>query len=188
MVVRCITIVLYRTTTGEKSMELEIETREREEEKERKRERKKNKIKKSQSKKPNIKTIKNTLRRYLHLAVRLEESYKLEDGSLVTTCFSCGAEIPFAQSTAGHFLPAGTYPNTRYWRENIHVQCVACNRFKHGNLIDYTMKMIERWGIDYVESLIKLAKAPTTKHKPDHYIQLAREWKNRANDLIKTVY
>jgi len=35
----------------------------------------------------------------------------------------------------------------------VHKQCVSCNRFKHGNLIEYRINLVKKIGIKKVEWL-----------------------------------
>ena len=42
---------------------------------------------------------------------------------------------------AGHFLSVGAYPNLRFNENNVHGQCVHCNRDKHGNVKEYDLRL-----------------------------------------------
>lgn len=67
-------------------------------------------------------------------------------------CVTCGDTKPWQQQQNGHFYTRGRYP-TRWDEDNCHIQCVACNVFKKGNYIAYTMYMIDRYGREYVDNL-----------------------------------
>ena len=44
---------------------------------------------------------------------------------------------------AGHFY-ATTYEGIRFHEDNVHGQCVPCNRNKHGNIHEYRKRITER--------------------------------------------
>jgi hypothetical protein len=62
-------------------------------------------------------------------------------------CISCGKPLN-GKFDAGHFWSVGSYPNLRYDPDNCFGQCVPCNQHKHGNLIEYQSRMIDRIGSD----------------------------------------
>jgi len=64
-------------------------------------------------------------------------------------CISCGSEIDHA----GHYFSAGHYSALRFEETNVHGQCLRCNNFMHGNLINYRFGLITRYGEDYVKEL-----------------------------------
>jgi hypothetical protein len=43
--------------------------------------------------------------------------------------------------------------STRFDLHNIHLSCVACNKWKNGNLIPYRKALIEKYGQEEVERL-----------------------------------
>jgi gamma-glutamylcyclotransferase (GGCT)/AIG2-like uncharacterized protein YtfP len=65
-------------------------------------------------------------------------------------CISCGK---YTTLQAGHFYSAGHYPALRYDEDNTWGQCLPCNYFRSGNLIEYEKNLRRRIGDDRVESL-----------------------------------
>jgi hypothetical protein len=57
-------------------------------------------------------------------------------------CISCGAEI----TEAGHYRSQGHYGSLRFNEINCNGQCSRCNRWLHGNLIEYRKGLISRYG------------------------------------------
>lgn len=51
-------------------------------------------------------------------------------------CISCNEAKPSGQMHAGHFY-AATFTATRWDERNVNGQCVGCNTFRHGNLLEY---------------------------------------------------
>jgi hypothetical protein len=70
-------------------------------------------------------------------------------------CISCGVELK-GKYDAGHYYPAGSYPNLRFNPNNVHGQCVHCNQHKHGNLQEYREGLIKRIGEKKLKELDEL--------------------------------
>ena len=62
-------------------------------------------------------------------------------------CFTCGG---FA-THAGHFIHKDALD---FDELNVHAQCVRCNLYLSGNLADYTIKMIDKYGRGKVDKLL----------------------------------
>jgi hypothetical protein len=67
-------------------------------------------------------------------------------------CISCGK---LSRLEAGHYIPISKSQKLRYDLRNIHGQCSYCNRFLYGNYKQYRIGLINRYGIEFVESLEK---------------------------------
>ena len=70
------------------------------------------------------------------------------------TCFTCGVKKPIKEMHAGHFVHGKTTP-VYFDVTNINCQCPKCNTYLSGNLIEYTVKMIAKYGqgkVDYLRS------------------------------------
>lgn len=74
-------------------------------------------------------------------------------------CISCQKDSDTWD--AGHYLSQGSSGYLRYEPKNVHKQCRSCNRFKHGNLIEYRINLIAKIG----ESAVKQLEADRTKTK-----------------------
>lgn len=70
-------------------------------------------------------------------------------------CISCGYVLNNGnrQVHAGHYIAQGKSSLLRYDERNIHAQCAQCNTFLHGNLAEYRINLIQRAGIETVETL-----------------------------------
>jgi hypothetical protein len=62
---------------------------------------------------------------------------------------------------AGHYFSSGGHKSITFDEDNVHGQCVACNQWKHGNLINYQLGIEQRIGADRLLDLH--AKAHQTK-------------------------
>lgn len=89
-------------------------------------------------------------------------------------CVTCGAVTE--NGHAGHFVPR-QYLATRWDVRNCHKQCVYCNVYRHGNLIEYTLFMQKRYGQSVIDELLQ-AKRQTVK--------LTREWLEERLNYFKS--
>lgn len=64
-------------------------------------------------------------------------------------CISCGGSVDHA----GHYFNQGQHSALRYHELNVNGQCVSCNTYKHGNLINYRKGLVNRYGWEVVEEL-----------------------------------
>lgn len=81
-------------------------------------------------------------------------------------CISCGQTKSIDQMHAGHFY-ARTFTATRWDEANVNGQCIGCNTFKHGNLLEYREGILDKYG--YCE----LNRLELLKNQP---IKLDRQW------------
>jgi hypothetical protein len=66
-------------------------------------------------------------------------------------CISCQGNC--GDWDAGHFWNQGSNGALRYNEDNVHKQGRGCNRFKHGNLLEYRINLIKKIGEDRVKWL-----------------------------------
>ena len=71
-------------------------------------------------------------------------------------CISCDCMMEGRKGDASHYFASGSNPALRFNEDNVHLSCVPCNQFKHGNLIEYGIRLPLRIGIERFESLAKL--------------------------------
>ena len=64
-------------------------------------------------------------------------------------CISCSASVDHA----GHYLSQGHHSALRFAEHNVNGQCVKCNTYLHGNLINYRKGLLRRYGSQVVEML-----------------------------------
>ena len=71
-------------------------------------------------------------------------------------CISCGARPEQKRGgtvDAGHYRSRGAAGHLRFNTNNIHAQCVKCNRHLSGNVVEYRINLIRRIGEDKVQQL-----------------------------------
>ena len=74
-------------------------------------------------------------------------------------CISCGKVC--GEWDAGHFWSQGASGILRFHPDNVHKQGTGCNRYKHGNLLEYRINLIKKIGqkrYDWLENNRKKTK------------------------------
>lgn len=66
-------------------------------------------------------------------------------------CISCGQFKD--KYHAGHFIAQGFSGFLRFNEDNCHKQCVGCNLFKRGNLLEYRIALVKKIGEERVKWL-----------------------------------
>jgi hypothetical protein len=88
-------------------------------------------------------------------------------------CISCG--ITFGQFHAGHYRPAGRNEGLRFNVFNVNKQCSQCNNVKSGNLINYRIGLINKYGTEIVECL----------ESQNKIVKFDLEYYKRVHDIFK---
>ncbi len=114
-------------------------------------------------KKPSLTTLKKKAWKLLSVLVRTDEL----DSKGRAKCFTCGIKKPWKKMYAGHFVQ-GRRPSILLVEKIIRVQCVGCNRFRHGNLNRFTVKMFYELGVSQVIFWLKRAEVKVDR-TPEYY-------------------
>lgn len=99
-------------------------------------------------------------------------------------CISCGTMN--AKFDAGHYFSTGAYPNLRFWEKNCHKQCAQCNShaMKGGNLIQYRLGLIHRFGGDWYEEFEKAAlESPPSHFLKDELRDMKKHYRAKIREL-----
>jgi len=67
-------------------------------------------------------------------------------------CISCGRQHS-GQYHAGHYRTVGANPELRFDESNCHKQCAPCNNHLSGNIVNYRSRLLQLYGIDFVEAV-----------------------------------
>jgi len=76
-------------------------------------------------------------------------------------CISCG-RFHQGANHGGHYRSRGSAPHLSLDPRNVHRQCAPCNVYLHGNLINFRIGLVKRYGLAYVEEL-------EADQEPRHY-------------------
>ena len=109
-------------------------------------------------------------------AMSLFTRLKWADTKGFSTCVSCGKRLHYKNLNAGHFIHGTPSHGYKYdYNEfNVNPQCVRCNKWLHGNLVNYTTFLILKYGQELVGQLqlegrrkIKLTEEDLLKLLPE---------------------
>jgi len=67
-------------------------------------------------------------------------------------CVSCGSNLG-QKFDAGHYYSSGGHKAVTFNEDNVHGQCVYCNQYLHGNLLNYQIGIQKRIGVDRLINL-----------------------------------
>lgn len=96
-------------------------------------------------------------------------------------CISCG-RFHQGKYDAGHYRTVGGSPELRFNEDNVHAQCVPCNRHLHGNIANYRINLIEKIGVERVE-LLERKDLPPLKLSIDEIKELIKTYKAKCKEL-----
>jgi len=85
------------------------------------------------------------------------------------------------QRHAGHFRPTGRNHQLRFNEDNAHSQCSICNNHLSGNLVPYRVALIEKIGLDRVETLE--ANNETKSYTVDELKEIIETYKAKHKEL-----
>jgi len=110
-------------------------------------------VKKKKKKLKSIAKMVESAAELLQLLVRLKAS----DDNGYCTCVTCGITRHYKDSMQGGHFISRKWLATKIMVENVNPQCAACNGpFKRGAPIEYTLYMIETYGREFVDELLRL--------------------------------
>lgn len=69
-------------------------------------------------------------------------------------CFTCGKKLPWKKQQNGHYVSRGVLI-LRWDERNCNCQCVGCNIFKNGNMDEYSVRLVRKYGPTILEELNK---------------------------------
>lgn len=106
-------------------------------------------IRRLKTKKPKTKVLKSLRELQKRTQVVFNAWIRERDKDL--PCISCGQHKD--KYHAGHYIAQGFSGFLKYNEDNCNKQCVGCNLFKRGNLIEYRIALVKKIGQDRVEWL-----------------------------------
>ena len=96
------------------------------------------------------------------------------------SCISCGTQLSKEPNTydAGHYRSVGSAPHMRFVEDNCHGQCKHCNNYLAGNHVEYRQRLIERIGLQAVESIER--DNTLRKYSHEGLIEMAKYYRAAA--------
>ena len=77
---------------------------------------------------------------------------KAADEHGLASCVTCGKRQHYKEMDGGHFI-SRKWTATKLVEENIHPQCKGCNQYASGRHDDYSLYMVDTYGIEMVREL-----------------------------------
>ena len=119
------------------------------------------KAKRARPKKAKVKSIAQELDAAAVLCQRMVR-LKAADDNGYCKCITCGVSKPWQEMQGGHFIERGKKA-TKIDETNVHPQCVYDNQWgmkQTTTILAYRNAMIDMYGADYVDDLVKRSKEP----------------------------
>ena len=108
---------------------------------------------KTKKKKAKLSTLVDKADKLASLYIR----QKYADHAGNVTCISCDTVLPWKESHCAHYIERAKKP-TRWMEENLKPACPSCNVYrKEFHMREYTLKLIDMHGRDFLADLKKLA-------------------------------
>lgn len=120
----------------------------------------------------NIASLKKQLWIYFSKYIRQRDEGK---------CITCNKVDDWRNTDAGHFIPRNKLA-VCFDEQNVHCQCVNCNRFLKGNLEIYRSKLTERYGEKIVSLLEKKTHDQSFRISTLEYQSMIQRYKNKLKD------
>lgn len=100
-------------------------------------------------------------------------------------CISCDTILSNEPNTfdAGHYRSVGSAPHMRFVEDNVHGQCKHCNNYLAGNHVAYRQRLVERIGLQAVESIE--ADQTVRKYTREGLEEIAKHYRAEARKLKK---
>lgn len=89
--------------------------------------------------------------------IRLKECIETTGQPELGRCCTCQKYYNIKQLQAGHYIQ-GRRNAVLYIEDIVHIQCVRCNVFLHGNYHEYRTYMLERYGEEKLKHLENISK------------------------------
>ena len=98
-------------------------------------------------------------------------------------CISCQKKLKEGNVDAGHMWSAGGHSNLRFNEFNVNAQCSRpCNKDKAGDINNYRLGFVERYGIEKLNEIDSLAKIER-KFSKEELKELMQIYKKKIKQL-----
>lgn len=127
-------------------------------------------------------TLPKLKKQALDLFTQLIKLEHQRDGKM--KCFTCNKPLQPNTSDCqlGHFLPRGVYPGLTFNRDNVRLQCMRCNVWLHGNIIEFRIRLVNEIGEQGVLELESF-RHDSYKLTRSDYLEMIQEFKEEIKKL-----
>lgn len=102
---------------------------------------------------------------------------KYADANGMVACFTCGKVKHFSEQQNGHFIPRNILI-TRWDENNCRPQCVGCNMFGNGKILDFEDGLVKELGRKEVDKL-KASRFQTVKLSTEWYQGMIEKYEKK---------
>jgi hypothetical protein len=103
-------------------------------------------------------------------------------------CISCGCSLESVSVgggfDAGHYRSRGACQHLRFDERNIHGQCKRCNRWLNGNVANFRIGLVDRFGDNFVEAIE--ADNQTRKHSIEELKDIIAVYREKTR-MLKSI-
>jgi len=99
-------------------------------------------------------------------------------------CISCG-KSDCKDWAGGHYFAAGQFSGLIFDEDNCHKQCNSyCNKFLHGNNIQYRIGLVDRYGEKFVKALeMRSNRNRKYRYTREELIEIKEYYKQKVKEL-----
>lgn len=96
-------------------------------------------------------------------------------------CYTCGKRIHYKEGHCGHFVPRNIL-TTRWLESNCKLQCVGCNLYGNGKILDFEENLVKELGQEEVD-ILKARRHQVMKVNRAWYEEMIELYKNKAKEI-----
>ncbi len=121
--------------------------------------------------------LKKELDKWFSLYIR--QLYSDENG--YGNCYTCGKHVHYKEAHCGHFISRNILI-TRWAENNCRLQCVGCNIFGNGKVLDFQDNLVKEIGVKAVEKM-KASRHQVCKMSTADYLEKVSYYKQKVGEL-----
>lgn len=125
---------------------------------------------------PEVKKLDRVFSKY----IRLRDSNRQGFGK----CITCHRVLHWEKAHCGHYVNRA-HMALRFHEKNCHLQCPFCNSFREGEMLEYTLAIIKKYGEKVLQEL-QIIRNQTTKYSAFELQALTAHYK-KSVEILKTV-
>ena len=138
--------------------------------------------KKKKKKKKNRASLEKKLWSIFSRFIRIRDAVKTTGGSEYLNCITCGKSVQIAGSdcNAGHFQTRA-HKATKFDEQNVHGQCVSCNKYHSGEQFIHGQKIVLMYGQEALDRILSL-KYESRQYKVYELEELVTEYRLKIRE------
>jgi hypothetical protein len=98
------------------------------------------------------------------------------------TCITCGKRCELGEIHAGHYIPKSRGMSIYFNEKNVHAQCARCNLYLRGDLSNYALKLIDKYGVEVLGEL-EAERNKIKRFSEGEFLQLIEYYTKKVKEL-----